>query len=52
VYLAKTYLALGDRKNMKKSYEEFTELASYSVRLEFKNDPAWQEVLNALAVEN
>ncbi len=52
VYLAKTYLALDDRKNMKKSYEKFTELASYSVRLEFKNDPEWQQVLSAVGIEN
>ncbi len=52
VYLAKTYLAMDDRKNMKKSYETFKELASYSVRLEFKNDPEWQRVLSALEVDN
>ncbi len=51
-YMAKTYLALSDSKNMKKSYEKFTELASYSVRLEFKNDPEWQKVLSAMKVEN
>lgn len=52
VYLAETYLALGDQKNMKKSYEKFTELASYSARLEFKNDPEWQKVLSAVGVED
>lgn len=52
VYLAKTYLAMDDRKNMKKSYDKFTELASYSARLEFKNDPEWQKVLGALGAEN
>lgn len=52
VYLAKTYLALDDQKNMKKSYEKFNEAASYSVRLEFKNDPEWQRVLSALKVDN
>lgn len=52
VYLAKTYLAMDDQKNMKKSYDKFTELASYSVRLEFKNDPEWQRVLGALGAEN
>ena len=52
VYLAKTYLAMDDRKNMKKSYETFKELASYSVRLEFKNDAEWQRVLSALKVDN
>ena len=52
VYLAETYLALNDHKNMKKSHERFEELASYSVRLEFKNDPEWQKVLSAMGVEN
>ena len=48
VCLAKTYLALGDRRNTKRSYERFKELASYSARLEFKKDPEWQKVLSAL----
>ena len=52
VCLAKTYLAMDDRKNMKKSYETFDELANYSAQLEFKNDPEWQKVLGALNVDN
>jgi Flp pilus assembly protein TadD len=47
-WLAKTYLAMGDKKNTKKSYESFKETASYSTRLEFKRDPEWQKVLTAL----
>jgi tetratricopeptide (TPR) repeat protein len=47
-YLAKTYLAMGDKKNCKKSYERFKELASYASRLEFKKDAEWQKVLTAL----
>jgi tetratricopeptide (TPR) repeat protein len=50
-YLAKTYLAMGDKKNSKKAYERFKELATYPTRLEFKRDPEWQNVLNALGVE-
>jgi tetratricopeptide (TPR) repeat protein len=46
--LAKTYLAMGDKKNTKKSFERFKQLASYSTRLEFKRDPEWQKVLAAL----
>ena len=49
-YLAKTYLALGDKRNCKKSYEKFKDMASYSTRLEFKKDPDWQKVLTALGV--
>jgi tetratricopeptide (TPR) repeat protein len=52
VYLAETYLALNDRKNMKKSYEKFTELASYSARPQLKNDPEWQKVLSAMGAED
>jgi tetratricopeptide (TPR) repeat protein len=47
-YLAKTYLAMGDKKNCKKSYERFKDLASYASRLEFKKDAEWQKVLTAL----
>jgi tetratricopeptide (TPR) repeat protein len=47
-YIAKTYLAMGDKRNTKKAYEKFKELASYSARLEFKKDPEWQKVLAAL----
>ena len=50
-YLAKTYLAMGDKKNSKKAYERFKELATYPTRLEFKRDPEWQNVLTALGVE-
>jgi tetratricopeptide (TPR) repeat protein len=46
--LAKTYLAMGDKKNLKKSYEKFKDLASYSTRLEYKKDPEWQKVLASL----
>lgn len=49
---AKTYLMLGDKKNMKKSYEKVEQFASYAARLEFKNDPGWQKVLEELGVEN
>ncbi len=48
VCLAKTYLALGDKKNARKAYMDFKEIASYSVRLEYKRDPEWQKVLTAL----
>jgi Flp pilus assembly protein TadD len=44
-YLAKTYLALGDKRNTRKSFERFKELASYSIQLEFKKDPDWKKVL-------
>jgi tetratricopeptide (TPR) repeat protein len=47
-YLAKTYYKLGDKKNTKKAYERFKDLASYSTRLEFKKDAEWQEVLASL----
>ncbi len=36
------------KKNAKKSFEKFKELASYSTRLEYKRDPEWQKVLAAL----
>jgi tetratricopeptide (TPR) repeat protein len=52
VYQAKTYLKLGDKKNMKKSYEKVEEYASYAARLEFKSDPGWQNVLEELGLEN
>jgi tetratricopeptide (TPR) repeat protein len=48
VWLTKTYLAMGDKKNAKKAYENFKEVASYSARLEYKRDPEWQKVLAAL----
>jgi tetratricopeptide (TPR) repeat protein len=48
VWLTKTYLAMGDKKNAKKAYENFKEIASYSARLEYKRDPEWQKVLAAL----
>jgi tetratricopeptide (TPR) repeat protein len=48
VWLTKTYLAMGDKKNAKKAYENFKEIASYSARLEYKRDPEWQKVLTAL----
>lgn len=47
-YMAKTYLAMGDKKNCKKAYERFKDLANYSTRLEFKKDPEWQKVLAAV----
>jgi tetratricopeptide (TPR) repeat protein len=52
VYLAETYLALNDEKNTKKSFEKFEEMASYSVRLQFKDDPDWQRVLEAVGAEH
>ncbi len=51
VYLAKAYYSMGDKKNSKKSYEKFKDIASYSTRLEFKKDPEWQQVLTALGVD-
>jgi len=51
-YLALTYHALDDKKNTKKSYEKFRELASYSTAIEFKKDPEWEKTLNYLGVEN
>lgn len=47
-YIAKTYLAMGDKRNSKKAYMRFKELASYSAQLEFRRDPEWQKVLTAL----
>ncbi|HBZ00307.1 MAG TPA: hypothetical protein DEO84_03195 [candidate division Zixibacteria bacterium] len=46
--MTKTFLAMGDKKNAKKAYENFKEIASYSTRLEYKRDPEWQKVLAAL----
>jgi Flp pilus assembly protein TadD len=51
-YLALTYHALDDKRNTKKSYEKFKELASYSTAIEFKKDPEWKKVLEYLEVEN
>ena len=51
VHEAKTYLMMGDQKNMRKSYEKCKELSTYAARLEFKNDPDWQKVLDALGVK-
>lgn len=50
--LAKTYRALDDKKNTKKAYEKFKELATYSAAKEYKKDPEWKKVLNYLGVEN
>jgi len=47
---AKTYLMMGDQKNMKKAYERCKEFTTYAARLEFKSDPDWQKVLDALGV--
>ena len=49
-YLALTYHALDDKKNTKKSYEKFKELASYSTSIEFEKDPEWKKVLEYLEV--
>ncbi|MEE9553497.1 MAG: tetratricopeptide repeat protein [candidate division Zixibacteria bacterium] len=51
VYQAKTYLMMGDKKNMKKAYQRCKELSTYASRLEFKNDTDWQKVLDALGVD-
>lgn len=50
--LAKTYRALNDKKNTKKAYEKFKELASYSTSLEYQEDPEWIKVLDYLGYEN
>jgi tetratricopeptide (TPR) repeat protein len=50
--LAKTYRALDDKKNTKKAYEKFSELASYSTALQYKEDPEWRKVLDYLGYEN
>lgn len=50
--LAKTYCVLDDKKNTKKAYEKFKELANYSTSLEYKKDPEWQKVLDYLGFEN
>lgn len=50
--LAKTYRALDDKKNTKKAYEKFKELANYSTSLEYKKDPEWVKVLDYLGFEN
>lgn len=52
VKLAKTYLALGDKANVKKTYDKFRELAGYTTIAEYKGDPEWRKVLNSLGVEN
>ncbi len=52
VFLAKTYFAMNDKKNAKKSYEKFKELANYSTELEYNNDPEWKKVLTFLNVNN
>lgn len=51
VYQAKTYLMMGDKKNMKKAYQRCKELSTYAARLEFKGDPDWRKVLAALGVD-
>lgn len=51
VYQAKTYLMMGDKKNMKKAYERCKELSTFAARLEFKSDPDWRKVLDALGVD-
>jgi len=51
-YLALTYHALDDKRNTKKSYDKFKELASYSTAIEFKKDPEWKKVLEYLEIEN
>jgi len=48
---AKTYLMMGDQKNMRKSYERCKEFTTYAARLEFSKDPDWQKVLDALGVD-
>lgn len=50
--LAKAYCALDDKKNTKKSYEKFKEVASYSTSLEYTEDPGWKKVLEYLGYEN
>jgi tetratricopeptide (TPR) repeat protein len=50
--LAKTYRALNDKKNTKKAYEKFKELASYGTAMEYKEDPEWKKVLDYLGMKN
>jgi Tfp pilus assembly protein PilF len=47
-YMAETYLAMGDLKNVKKYYEKFEKNADAPTRNRFNNDPEWQRVKAAL----
>jgi tetratricopeptide (TPR) repeat protein len=47
-YMAETYLAMGDLKNVKKYYEKFEKSADAATRNRFNSDSEWQRVKAAL----
>jgi Tfp pilus assembly protein PilF len=47
-YMAQTYLAMGDLKNVKKYYEKFEKSADAATRSRFNSDPEWQRVKAAI----
>jgi tetratricopeptide (TPR) repeat protein len=47
-YMAETYLAMGDLKNVKKYYEKFDKSADAPTRNRFNSDPEWQRVKTAI----
>jgi Flp pilus assembly protein TadD len=47
-YIAETYLAMGDLKNVKKYYEKFEKSADAATRNRFNSDPEWQRVKAAI----